>query len=533
MLATLFYISAFADKASMTAINLLDKNGLYFSDSDIIKFLKTFNGDTITFNFPDINYTDMFTKENPDTIWIKKRPKKNPKEGKHYHLSYAYEGEHYVDGEFRTPVSRINGKSFGVLSVDNVKNNHHHSYHEDILLKLIDLEDLSIINCKVPHDNKYSFEIRSNKFDRDIRTLTGTDFYIKNGNGDTCDNTEFIPCSLSGGDYSILFDKYVGDMAIKANVTLNFVNTDGIAVPFKYEKPHYSGNNTTPVIISKEEYEDNYAIKEINSDIDFDLINSGTELPFDFVLIHGRPIGYTAKMSQRIVPDKITSNSWTSDYKYAPKDEFMFVGGSITVRDTKFLKMTYNGKAFFMKADDVRLEKDEQLKLDSLEQCSPQVKELFWNKCLNGSRLIYLRELNDAIDQIKALSKYGLAIESWGVYDESEYTEGTGLRITFLNPTEQVIKYISMTLQGYNAVDDPYGPSVTRKCIGPVEPYMSASYEFEYVWFTDIVEYAKLRSITVTYKNGTTKTIRNPSQIELSPLVIETLSKSNPVEDFN
>jgi hypothetical protein len=74
--------------------------------------------------------------------------------------------------------------------------------------------------------------------------------------------------------------------------------------------------------------------------------------------------------------------------------------------------------------------------------------------------------------------------------------------------------------------------TVTKRCVGPIDPKETASYNFEYVWFTDVVEYAKIRSITVTYKNGTTKTISNPKAIMLSDKVLETIFTSNPVEDF-
>lgn len=195
--------------------------------------------------------------------------------------------------------------------------------------------------------------------------------------------------------------------------------------------------------------------------------------------------------------------------------------------------MIYQGKAFFMKADDVNLSKEGKAKLDSLENCSKEVQELFWHKTLLLNQALYFKRLDDALKEVESYSKYGLAIKSWGVYDESEYTDGTSIRITFLNPTKQIINYISISFQGYNAVDDPYGRPVSKKCVGPIDPKETASYNFEYVWFSDIVEYAKIRSITVTYKNGTTKTISNPSAIMLSDKVLETIFTASPVENFN
>lgn len=71
---------------------------------------------------------------------------------------------------------------------------------------------------------------------------------------------------------------------------------------------------------------------------------------------------------------------------------------------------------------------------------------------------------------------------------------------------------------------------MTKKCIGPIEPDETASYDFEYAWFTDVVEYAKIRSISVIYKNGTTKTISNPKNIMFPKELRDFLYSSNPVE---
>lgn len=526
----LFSVPAFADKASVTALNLLNKNESYVSDSNILSFLHQLVGDTITFNISAVNDLNMFSIEQPDTIWIKARPKKNPKEGKHYILSHTYKGVQTTSRDFRTPTSVINGKPFGVLSVDNVKSNGYYSINKDILIKLIDLDDLSIVNCLIPHNNEFSFTISSNKIDRDIKSITGNEFYLKTGNGYS--TPKYTLGTLERGEQSILFDCHIGNMSVRSEVNLYFRDKDGTIIPFKYEKP-YSDYLADEIIVSRAEHEDKHSLRTINSDVDLSLADSDSVLPFSFKYILGTRNGYSAYISQRIVPDNIKNYSWTSDYKTAPADELMFVGGALNVRGTKFLKMIYQGKAFFMKADDVNLSKEGKAKLDSLENCSKEVQELFWHKTLLLNQALYFKRLDDALKEVESYSKYGLAIKSWGVYDESEYTDGTSIRITFLNPTKQIIKYISISFQGYNAVDDPYGRPVSKKCVGPIDPKETASYNFEYVWFSDIVEYAKIRSITVTYKNGTTKTISNPSAIMLSDKVVETIFIASPVENFN
>ena len=94
----------------------------------------------------------------------------------------------------------------------------------------------------------------------------------------------------------------------------------------------------------------------------------------------------------------------------------------------------------------------------------------------------------------------------------------------------ETIKYITINLVGYNAVDDAVSSrgkyTLSPKCVGPIEPEDAGSYDFEYLWFTDLVEYAKIKSIVVQYTNGTTKTISNISNIEWSDKLYETYFSS-------
>lgn len=520
---------AYADSSTEAVKNLLDLNQTLSSDESQFNFLRGLRGDTITFDITAYNHVDLFTKEIPDTIWVKKRPKKNPQEGKHYKLSYIYKGVPYTSDSYSTPTSAINGKPFAVLSVDQIAGDRY-SIHKDLSMKLIDLEDLSVVNCHIPHNLPYGFTISSNRVKNRIKSLIGQEFYIKAGTGFS--TPEFKLGKLASGDYSIIINNNSLSLTINSNVHLNFIDESGTPINFKYERPLYGGySSREDQIISKEEHEDRYIERTIDSNVNDALADTDIAMPFSFNYIFGLPNSYSAHMSQTIDPSKVNSYSWYSGYHTAP-EKVMFVGGCLTVRGKRFLKMIHNGKAFFMKEDDVKLLPDAKTKLDSLRASSPEIQDIFFNKNLSLSKAIYYDKLGNALNELNAYKKYGLAIRNWGVYDESEYTDGTSIRITFFNPTAQTIKYISISFQGYNSVDDPYGHPVTKKCIGPIDPDETASYNFEYVWFTDVVEYAKIRSIIVTYKNGTTKTISNANSIMLTDDIIDTLFKSDPVSDF-
>ncbi len=145
-----------------------------------------------------------------------------------------------------------------------------------------------------------------------------------------------------------------------------------------------------------------------------------------------------------------------------------------------------------------------------------------------------LREIRGK-NLISSLQKAGIAIMDYTAFDNSEYTDGTGFRIKFFNPTKKTIKYINISFVGINAVNDKvlnkYGGSYINnvRCVGPIKQYDEAEFEWDYVWFTDIVETVKLVSIKVQYMDGSIRTItdfrnivvKEDEQIYLLKLVSE------------
>ena len=508
--------------------NISNYNTTASTTSEQVSLLKRFVGDTITLQIVDLPVSQMFGKQQPDTIWIKKRPKKNPQEGKHYTLSYIYKPIEDPTFGRVTPTSEINGKPFGVLSVEAIPSNPNgYSSDKDIWVKLIDLDDLSIVDWLIPYKYNAHTEITSNKINRQLSQMAGTRLY-KNYSPYSAD---YKPITITGGSHSMIFEPGYSTFKLRSTLEITLEDDKGNKAPLSLNDLNKSYSYNKSYLITPSEYEDNYVMRTINSDTDYDPYETEPELPFEFLAIFAMPKDEYKHLTQILDPQKVDSYSWYSGYKYAPQ-EVMYLGGTEEMKGEKFYKMIYNGKAFYMKASDVEVPESEMAKLDSLQKCTPEVKDYFLKRSIYFNRAIYLQKLENAIEEVKAMKSYGLAIPEWRVYDESEYTQGTGINIVFLNPTDQMIKYISITFQGYNAVDDKVGGPVTEKCIGPIEPNEGAQYNFEYVWFTDIVEYAKIRSITVTYKNGSTKTIKNADAITFSDELYDIIYGSNPVEDL-
>lgn len=485
-------------------------------------FLRKFVGDTIMFTFQD-TYLNNFTVEVPDTVWIKKRPKKNPILGKHYTLINAYKGI-ALNQTFVTPSRVINDKPFIVYAVK--------SYGLDggCKISLLDPESLDIITAdfstKFPHDGSF----RTVKTERMINSLKEKTVYYS-PHVDSYSKPIFSKCKVLGGDFIVEINKSTGmygDYTLNINNILRLQDEKGNVIPFSLVRESSGYGYKTPVVLTEKEYEKQFKCYEVYSHLDLSLLNETLDFPFSFSFITGLTSGLRNPIYQTVDP----STTYNSSASYLDNKELIFVGDKLSIGNKEYYKACLNGKAFLIKTEDVTLNEEEKMYLDTLLQSSPKIREDFFKREQALSYAIYGKRLEELVNTIVSYSKYGLAIPTWKVYDVSEYTDGTGIEFTFYNPTKQTIKYITITFQGYNAVDDPVGRAITRKCIGPIEPDESASYDFEYAWFTDIVEYAKIRSIVVQYKNGTTKTISNPSLIMFSDELNDRIYEKNPVENL-
>ena len=184
-----------------------------------------------------------------------------------------------------------------------------------------------------------------------------------------------------------------------------------------------------------------------------------------------------------------------------------------------FYEIIYNTKTYFIEKEKMLIK---DFTFDDINNLSSETANKFKNYSNQMSKLIYASEVNEAIKALKSCKTAGLSIYDWSYYDESEYTEGTSAKITVYNPTNKTIKYIWFSFVGFNPVGDRVvdrrsGSSVeTVKAIGPIAKGETGSYSFEYVWFTDIVETAKIASIKVQYMDGTVSIIKNPKSITLS-----------------
>ncbi|MDE6649522.1 MAG: hypothetical protein K2K45_06305 [Muribaculaceae bacterium] len=496
------------------------------------------DGETIRFSGfkPDRNIT-MFEYEVPDTIWIKERPKKNPKEGKHYTLRHKYrgvtveEGIYYKSTKEVTPVIELVGSLFLVTSIDKIGESGYYTKPSF---------NVHLTNTATGERIIWYIRPGSTSYDNDEYIihlvglnerlgLKGKTLYsaTKGGYGESkytnvnkhiCTGTDaVIDCTSYSPKFKIIF------------TTIDDNNREKIQI-----LPLSSPSSYSSSVIWFDESQADIALesnKIYEIDYTINLYTPTENFPFSFKSILGSVSdSYSTKVGQKISPSRYGSDE-LSPYDYIKDGTVFFIGDRIKVRGTDYYKGVLDGKAFYIPADKVYLPQESNLKLDSLMNSSQAVRDEFFEFAKALSYYTNYQKLEKSLNTIKGFSSKGISIPNWGVYDMSEYTDGTGIRFTFHNPTNKTIKYVNIGFVGYNAVDDRVGKAMTKKCIGPIEPDETASYDFEYAWFTDIVDYAKISSLSVQYMDGTTKVVSNPSSVVWSDEVHNGLNSR--LEKFN
>lgn len=131
-------------------------------------------------------------------------------------------------------------------------------------------------------------------------------------------------------------------------------------------------------------------------------------------------------------------------------------------------------------------------------------------------------QLATAIQNLRTqFGPYGLMISEWSWGYGSEYSSAADFSVRIYNPTRKRIKYVHFSLTATDPVGTrlkSFGRSsvVTVKGIGPIEPDEFGSWEFENVFWSNVIETMRIASIKVEYMDGSVKVIAQPSKIDMS-----------------
>ncbi|MEF9926440.1 MAG: hypothetical protein RR775_00470 [Massilia sp.] len=182
-----------------------------------------------------------------------------------------------------------------------------------------------------------------------------------------------------------------------------------------------------------------------------------------------------------------------------------------------FYTVFKGAQKYYIRESDLELSGQEAHSIKSL---SPEQQSLFFKQAEGVAIYLRKKEISEVLNVLDSHKKSGLTVVSSGIADVSEHTEGTSFSIEVINQASKPIKYVWFTVVGYNAVGDPVrgrlGTSITVKGIGPIAPEDSGSYEWEYLWHSDVVETFKLPKIKVQYMDGSVREVKNVKAITLS-----------------
>lgn len=218
------------------------------------------------------------------------------------------------------------------------------------------------------------------------------------------------------------------------------------------------------------------------------------------------------------------------DRCYGSKHTDLFEGMSVLVagsyrcqsgigKEESYFVAYYDGQRFFIPQSQLWMSAEDRARVASLDEAA--LNGDFAN-IKDDSTVLRSVQLDEALKAYRQTAVHGVGVDTFEVYDESEYTDATGLRFSVYNPTKKTIKYVYLSVVGMNAVDDPVRDRITGatskqlRGVGPIEPGDFGSYTFENFWFTDLVEWPRLTSLKVQYMDGTTKVVKNLKTIRIS-----------------
>ena len=484
----------------------------HFSQTgDSISSIKSFIGDTIMFNTQsDYDLTNVYLQI-PDTVWLKEKRPKKPKENKHYLLCRNYKGIQQKDKSFVTPAYEVNSKPFVLLSVEEIFGGKFRITTEGYKLSLLDPQTNRVVYVHLDKDLLSTWKFYSRNVNQQINSWEGKIFYRRSVGSKEIDILKF-----SDGIMYSTINPTVNNVVLSPYAQFNLTNDKtGERISLTYSGNSYLGDRLEKMkFLTQKEYDDDLEKKRVYT-IDYEFPKDSTfrkhlsGLPFIAI------IGYSSKENIKISQTIKPAADPLSDGIIVPVLSYLFIADKISVRGTDYYKAALDGKAFFIKCSDVAfVDDDEKNKVDSLMNQPQCVKDAFLDYAKAYSLYYYAdkaeKDAKERHNKLEAITQRGLIVFEAHPYDMGQYLSSTGMSFRIANTSNKTIKYITFNAVGYNQVDDPipnYGKyTVSGRGIGPIEPYTTVSYDFDFTWFTDLVEYLKVKSIKVEYTNGTTRT---------------------------
>jgi hypothetical protein len=185
--------------------------------------------------------------------------------------------------------------------------------------------------------------------------------------------------------------------------------------------------------------------------------------------------------------------------------------GDISSDQNKFYHGWMYGNEYFFPFKDVVI--DIPHTFDSIISKPWEWQMSFYENATKHLALIEEGRKLDVYNKLLAQKNRGIAVLFSSVIDR-EYSSYQGMKFEFFNPTQKTIKYVWVTIAGYNRVDDKVGNgTVTVKGLGPIDPQSFGTLAWETVWYNALVDYCVVKSVKIQYMDGTIKTAINPPEL--------------------
>ena len=525
---SLLLVSSNMEAKSNPFIKLFRSYFPHSYSSEDLSNIKSFVGDTIMFELTANASLTNIKKEIPDTVWIKNKKSKKPKEGKDYLLCYNYKGVRN-EKSFYTPAVEFNMKPYALLSVKEITEGQYIHNTVGYTLILVDTETTELIYVTLDKDLPYNWKIFSTKANRRINSLMKNPLYYTEDRF-SIDTTEY---KLTHGELYLTVDVSTNSIHMEPYAQFILVSDSSEPLTLTYDSNHSLGQSAESMeFMSQPEYlfdQEQKRTYSINYELPTDTTYIKTLNGLPFLTIIGVTKSYSNTVSQTIEPGYYPLGN-----KTIPQNTMILIGDKITVRGQDYYKACLDGKSFFINCKNVTLKNKDEL--DTLLQLNQRVRDAFFDSAKILSRFLYLNKRQENLDKFNEYANRGIIVVEAQPYDMSEYTDGTGMSFSIINTAKKTIKYITFNFTGYNAVDDPVSSrgvrNLSRRGIGPIETYETASYDYEYVWWTDIVEYSNIRSIVVQYKDGTSRTFTGNAVKIIPEEILDALDYKSPVDSF-
>lgn len=197
--------------------------------------------------------------------------------------------------------------------------------------------------------------------------------------------------------------------------------------------------------------------------------------------------------------------------KHYESTGIFWFAGIDTINDNIYYRVCECDKVFWVKEKDIEFK-------DSLDYA---YMKQYWHTFTQEQKDYYFNytkyfvchklHLQDQKEWFESMNEYksiGILLEKCKIYGD-EYS--TGLEVKVTNMSNKTIKYIIFNIIGLNSVKDKVKYKGTyiqeTRGIGPISPLETAYYDFEHLWWTDVVEYFDIPSINIEYTDGTKKQI--------------------------